>query len=158
MPVVLARVDDRLVHGQVVIGWGRPLGADLIVLVDTEVAASDWEQDIYRMAVPDGMEILFAGTEEAARRLPAWHASQSRILLLTGSISAMAELLGAVPGIVSQVNLGGVHHRPGRRERLPYIYLDDAEMATLHAMTADGVLIAAQDLPGTPPVSLVDLG
>ena len=42
MPIVLCRIDDRLVHGQVVIGWGRPLGVELIVLVDWTVAASHW--------------------------------------------------------------------------------------------------------------------
>ena len=43
MPIVLCRVDDRLVHGQVVIGWGRPLDVEFIVLVDGNVAASPWE-------------------------------------------------------------------------------------------------------------------
>ena len=80
MPVVLARIDDRLVHGQVVIGWGRPLAVDLIVLVDAEVAASDWEQEIYQMAVPEGMDILFLDPAEAAGRLTAWDASQSRVM------------------------------------------------------------------------------
>jgi PTS system mannose-specific IIB component/fructoselysine and glucoselysine-specific PTS system IIB component len=156
--VVLARVDDRLVHGQVVIGWGRPLAVDLIVLVDAEVAASAWEQEIYRMAVPDGMEILFASPAEAAQRLPAWEASQARVLILTGSIESMAGLCQAVPGILGQVNLGGVHHRPGRRERLPYVYLDEQEYAALLAMAAAGVAVTAQDLPGTTPVSLGALG
>lgn len=157
MPVVLARVDDRLVHGQVVIGWGRPLAVDLIVLVDAEVAASEWEQEIYRMAVPDGMEILFAGPAEAAQRLPAWEASQARVLILTGSIESMAGLCRAVQGILGRVNLGGVHHRPGRRERLPYVYLDEEEYAALQAMAAAGIAVTAQDLPGTTPVSLGDL-
>lgn len=157
MPVVLARVDDRLVHGQVVIGWGRPLAVDLIVLVDAEVAASEWEQEIYRMAVPEGMEILFADPAEAGRRLPAWEASQARVLLLAGAIDTMAELRAAVPDILVRVNLGGVHHRPGRRERLPYVYLGEEELAVLQAMAAEGVSVTAQDLPGTPPVALADL-
>ena len=69
MPIVLCRVDDRLVHGQVVIGWGRPLGVELIVLVDDEVAASAWEQDLYRMAVPPEIEIRFATVAEASAQL-----------------------------------------------------------------------------------------
>ena len=69
MPIVLCRVDDRLVHGQVVIGWGRPLGVEFIVLVDDSVAASPWEQELYRMAVPPELEIRFATVAEAAAQL-----------------------------------------------------------------------------------------
>lgn len=154
MPVVLTRVDDRLVHGQVVIGWGRPLAIDLILLVDEAVAASDWEQEIYRMAVPAGMEIRFAGAEEAAGLLPAWQASQSRVLVLAGSVETVRRLHEAVPGGLGPINLGGLHHRPGRRERLPYIYLSDAEVETLDALAAEGAAVTAQDLPGTTPVPL----
>jgi mannose/fructose/N-acetylgalactosamine-specific phosphotransferase system component IIB len=46
MSIVLCRIDDRLIHGQVVIGWGRPLGIDLIILVDDQVAGTPWEQDL----------------------------------------------------------------------------------------------------------------
>jgi PTS system mannose-specific IIB component/fructoselysine and glucoselysine-specific PTS system IIB component len=157
MPVVLARVDDRLVHGQVVIGWGRPLGADLIVLVDDEVAAQEWEQEIYRMAVPEGIGILFAGLDEAGRRLPAWEASQSRVMVLTGDIATMAGLRERAPAVIREVNLGGIHHRAGRTEHLRYIYLDEAEVAALRALAAAGAVVHAQDLPGSAAVGLEQL-
>ena len=65
MPIVLCRIDDRLIHGQVVLGWGRPLGIERIVLVNDEVAASPWEQDLYRMAVPAEIELRFASIAAA---------------------------------------------------------------------------------------------
>ena len=68
MPVEIYRIDDRLIHGQVVVGWGRPLDIGFIVLVDDEVAASEWEQELYRMGVPPEMEVFFHGVDEAARR------------------------------------------------------------------------------------------
>ena len=58
MTLALARVDDRLIHGQVVLGWGRPLGATFIVLVDDAVRSSEWEQELYRLAVPPEVEVL----------------------------------------------------------------------------------------------------
>jgi PTS system mannose-specific IIB component/fructoselysine and glucoselysine-specific PTS system IIB component len=154
MPLVLCRVDDRLVHGQVVLGWGRPLGVDLIVLVDETVAASSWEQDLYRMAVPPELEIRFATVAEAAPQLGAWQADERRIALLTGDIDTMAALHRAGPGVVRRVNLGGIHHRPGRRERLPYLYLTDDELRSLVALEAAGAEVTAQDLPTSPAVAL----
>jgi len=157
MPVVLARIDDRLVHGQVVIGWGRPLAVDLIVLVDAEVAASDWEQEIYGMAVPAGMDILFVDPGEAAGRLPAWEASQSRVMVLTGTVEAMAQLQDAAPEVIRRVNLGGLHHRPDRTERIPYVYLSEGELAALQQLEHAGAIVTAQNLPGSTPVPLLDL-
>ena len=158
MPIVLCRIDDRLVHGQVVIGWGRPLGVEFIVLVDPSVAASPWEQDLYRMAVPPELEIRFATVEEAAPQLGAWQAGERRGVILTGDIETMAALHRAAPGVMRRINLGGIHHRPGRRERLPYVYLTDEELRCLVALEAGGAEITAQDLPTSPAVALRTLG
>jgi mannose/fructose/N-acetylgalactosamine-specific phosphotransferase system component IIB len=151
---VLSRVDDRLVHGQVVIGWGRPLGIDLVVLVDDGVAASSWEQDLYRMAVPPGIELRFATVAEAAAHLAEWQAGATRAMLLTGDVDTIAALHRADPAVVHRINLGGIHHRPGRRERLPYVYLTDEELRTLESLRASGADVTAQDLPTTAPVAL----
>jgi PTS system mannose-specific IIB component/fructoselysine and glucoselysine-specific PTS system IIB component len=50
--------------------------------------------------------------------------------------------------------VGGLHHRPGRSERLRYVYLSDAEAAQLRALAAQGVEVTAQDVPTAPPVPL----
>ena len=157
MPIVLSRVDDRLVHGQVVIGWGRPLGVEFIVLVDEVVAASPWEQDLYRMAVPPEIDIRFVTVAEAAVQLAGWQAGERRGVLLTGDVDTMAALHRAAPAVVHRINLGGIHHRPGRRERLPYLYLTDDELRGLVALESAGAEIAAQDLPTSAPVPLRSL-
>src|SRR6188474_3669895 len=65
----LYRIDDRLIHGQVVVGWGQPLDLRFVVLVDDEVAGSDWEQELYRMGVPQDMEVYFDTVQSAAANL-----------------------------------------------------------------------------------------
>jgi PTS system mannose-specific IIB component/fructoselysine and glucoselysine-specific PTS system IIB component len=154
MAIVLFRVDDRLIHGQVVIGWGRPLGIDRIVLVDDQVSTTPWEQDLYRMAVAPEMDVRFVTVGEAAVRLREWQEGAGRVLVLTGDLDTMAALYAAAPGVVRHINLGGVHHRPGRRERLPYLYLTDEELRSLQALEQAGADISAQDLPTTQPVGL----
>jgi D-glucosaminate PTS system EIIB component len=157
MPILLNRVDDRLIHGQVVVGWGRPLGVDLIILVDDQVAASPWEQELYRMAVPPEIELRFATIAEAISALPAWQAAPGRSLLLTGDIATMAALHAADGTVVHAINLGGLHHRPGRRQRLPYLYLTDEELARLQALEVAGARVTAQDVPSAAPVPLRSL-
>lgn len=154
MPLLLSRIDDRLIHGQVVVGWGRPLALEFIVLVDDEVAANEWEQELYRMAVPTGMEVVFSGVGEAATRLAEWQADPRAGALLTGDIDTMAALFRADHGVVGSINLGGIHHRPGRTERLPYVYLSDDELLRLRALEQAGARISAQDVPTAAPVTL----
>ena len=158
MSIVLCRIDDRLIHGQVVIGWGRAMGIDLIILVDDQVAASDWEQELYRMAVTPEIEVRFVTMADAARQMSEWQSNGKRGLVLTGDLETMAALRASSPDVVQRINLGGIHHRAGRRERLSFIYLTDQELSTLQALEAGGAVITAQDLPTTAPVALKALG
>jgi PTS system mannose-specific IIB component/fructoselysine and glucoselysine-specific PTS system IIB component len=79
-------------------------------------------------------------------------------LVLTGDLDTMAALHAASPEVIHRINLGGLHHRPGRRERLPFVYLTDQEMRTLITLEQSGAVITAQDLPTTPAVPLKSLG
>jgi len=146
MTLALYRIDDRLIHGQVVVGWGQPLNASFIVLVDDEVSGSDWEQDLYRMGVPPQIEVIFASVEQAADQLPAWDADARVGILLVGDIDTAVALAQRAPQ-VRRFNVGGVHHRTGRRERLRFVYLSDDEAAKLRRLAASGVDVTAQDVP-----------
>jgi PTS system mannose-specific IIB component/fructoselysine and glucoselysine-specific PTS system IIB component len=154
MPIVVSRIDDRLIHGQVVIGWGRPLEIDRFVLVDSGVAESTFEQDLYRMAVPVGIEIEFLSPDEAPARLDQVAGQPERTLLLTGSVATMIGLQHQRPELIRSVNLGGIHDGPGRREYLRYVYLTGDELEALRAMAQTGVAVSAQDLPTARPVPL----
>lgn len=154
MSIALYRLDDRLIHGQVVVGWGQPLSCRFIVLVDDEVRESDWEQDLYRMGVPDTMEVIFASVSEAASHIAEWEADPRVGILLVGDIDTAAQL--AQRTSLRRLNVGGVHHRPGRVERLRYVYLTPDEAAKLRAIAAGGVDVQAQDVPTSRPVPLAE--
>ncbi len=107
---------------------------------------SDWEQDLYRMGVPPQIEVVFASVEQAAALLPAWEADPRVGILLVGDIDTAVALAARVPQ-VKRFNVGGVHHRAGRTERLRFVYLTDDEAAKLRQLAARGVDVTAQDVP-----------
>ena len=156
MAIELFRIDDRLIHGQVVVGWGQPLDLTFIVLVDDEVASSEWEQELYRMGVPPEMDVYFHTVEDAAERLASYQQNDRRGALLTGDIETMARLIDLTRAI-SRVNLGGIHHRTGRAQRLRYIFLAPDEEQALRAMAARGVEVSAQDVPAARPLALSEV-
>lgn len=157
MPIALFRIDDRLIHGQVVVGWGQPLELRYIVLVDDEVADSEWEQELYRMGVPPEMTVFFYNVADAAAALPTLQARPGAGLLLAGDIGTMGRLVAQAGGGIPAVNVGGVHHSPGRVARLRYVFLTPAEEQGLRAIEQLGVSVSAQDVPSSSPVPLDEL-
>jgi mannose/fructose/N-acetylgalactosamine-specific phosphotransferase system component IIB len=152
----LIRIDDRLIHGQVVVGWGQPCELGFLVLVDDAVATSDWEQELYRMGVPPEMDVFFDSVESAARRLADYRADRRRGMLLVAEIETVQRLVALAPDIRA-VTIGGIHHREGRKARLRYVFLTAPEEQQLRDLAASGVTVTAQDVPSAAPVPLADV-
>ena len=155
MTLVLNRIDDRLIHGQVVVGWGQPLDVRFIVLVDDAVATSDWEQELYRMGVPPEMEVRFHSVADAAQYLDGYRTESQAGILLTGDIATMARLVNDAG--VRDVNVGGIHHRAGRVQHLRYVFLTPAEEQALRDIAEHGAVVTAQDVPAARAVPLDEL-
>lgn len=153
MSIVLYRVDERLIHGQVVLGWGSQLLPHRYLVVDDDLAASEWEQDLYRLGTADA-ELVFATVEAARLVLPEWRADAVRSILLTRDIASMLRLAsgGLLQG--DKVNLGGIHHGPGRLQVLTYLHLTEEDVAGLKALEEEGVEVSARDLPDAHKVPL----
>jgi mannose/fructose/N-acetylgalactosamine-specific phosphotransferase system component IIB len=157
MPIVLHRVDERLIHGQVVVGWGAQLHAARIVVVDDDLAASEWEQELYCLGLPPDITPEFVSVERARTVLDTWRTSSERTIVLTRDVTTMAALGrdGLLRG--AEVNIGGIHHAPGRRQVLPYVFLSGTEESALRDLAANGAEVSARDLPGTRRVPLTQL-
>jgi mannose/fructose/N-acetylgalactosamine-specific phosphotransferase system component IIB len=148
---VLVRVDERLVHGQVVVGWIPVLGAERILIADDALLADAWERELVVSAAPPGVEVEVLSLEGAGKRL-AGEIPGSAILLVR-SIEAVAELArGGAP--VTEVNLGGLHFRDGARRYLDYLYLTPADIEALKELAGRGIKLTARELPGSPGVEL----
>jgi mannose/fructose/N-acetylgalactosamine-specific phosphotransferase system component IIB len=154
MPIVLIRVDERLVHGQVTVGWGHRLHPDRYVVVDDVLPGSEWESDLYRLGAPSGTEVEFVTVPAARSSLDRWSESPSRTVLLLRDLDHLLRLAedGRLTG--ASVNLGGLHHRTGRSEVLPYLFVEPEDLDRIRRLVREGVAVSAQDLPGSPIVSV----
>ena len=157
MAILLCRVDDRLIHGQVVVGWGAQLGLDFIAVVDDELSESEWEQELYRAGLPDGIDARFTGTDGAIDLIPKWAKNAERGFVLTRNIATMRRL--AESGVLDEVevNLGGIHDAPGRKRVMPYLFLSDDDRGELERLHKTQVSVSAQDVPNARKISLEEL-
>lgn len=157
MSVLLYRVDERLIHGQVVVGWGAALRPERIVVVDDELAESPWEQELYAMGVPAEIEAEFESVADTVGRLPDLQRNAERVLLLTRDIATMNRLARTGLLVGAEVNIGGIHHAPGRTQVLRYIFLSDRERRELEALSELGAHVVARDVPSARGVELDEL-
>ena len=158
MPIVLFRVDERLIHGQVVVGWGEHIHMDRIAVVDDEISASPWEQELYCLGVPPAeIEARFASVDEARARYADWAAGTRRTIVLVRDVATAGRM--AEEGLLrgTEVNLGGVHHAAGRRPLLPYLHLTGEELLLLRGISDSGAQVHARDLPAARRVPLEEL-
>lgn len=151
MRVVLFRVDDRLIHGQVVLGWGRRLLPSRIVVVDDRIAADPWERDLLASAAPPETPAEFLTVRDAARAMGGGGGAQG-----AGADDAGAVVLFETPAAalqladegftVPELNLGGLH-REGGREVTPYLFVLPADDAALRELARRGTRLYALDVP-----------
>ncbi|HEY6866424.1 MAG TPA: PTS sugar transporter subunit IIB [Candidatus Eisenbacteria bacterium] len=152
MSWVLHRVDDRLIHGQVIVAWGRRLRPSRIWVVDDASAADPWERDLLATVAP-GIEVKVATVAEAAAAYAEEAAAAGGAFLLVRDLRSALALVEAGAAIAS-FTLGGLHYAPGRDKINEYIYLGAEDRRAARALLARGVRLEVQDVPATRPQSL----
>ena len=147
MPLLLARIDDRLIHGQVTVGWATHLKPDRILLANNEIAADEWQCEVYASSVSPGVEVSILSLAEAASFLRNPQNESEKTILLVGSASEMAGLVG-IGVTLKKVNVGGLHFGPGKKEMLPFVYLGIQDFIPLRQLLDKGIKLLAQQVPG----------
>jgi len=155
--LVLFRIDERLLHGQVIVGWGMRLGIDYYVVVDDDLASSEWEREIYSAGLPDRAAADFVSHAEALERFRELDGRPGRGALLTRGTRQMRSLAEAGVLADRRVNLGGLHAMAGRRRALNYVHLTPDEEDDLKAIQGASTGVTARDLPAGKEIHLEDL-
>ena len=149
MPLLLARIDDRLIHGQVAFGWGRALRPTLFLVVSDTVRFDSDRSELCLIGVPEEARGRVLSVAEALDPALLPEVERERTLLvMPGTAEAERLLAGGFP--IRELNVGGLHHAPGKHQALPYVFLDESDRARLSSIAARGVHVMAQDLPGNP--------
>lgn len=155
MSWILHRVDDRLIHGQVVLAWGQRLRPARIFIVDDATAASAWERELLESAAP-GIEVRVWNLADAVTGYAGEAAAPGDAFLLVrdlGTAAALAEAGVPIPAF----NLGGIHYAPGRTKINEYLYFGDADRAAARRLLARGIGLEAQDVPASRPQPIAEL-
>lgn len=154
MPIILARIDDRLIHGQVTEGWGKVHEPQLILVVSDGVAATDWECDLCLAALPSCIAGKIVNIDDAAHAINELHSDVRTSYVLFESPEDAYKVIkdGAR---ITKLNVGGMHSTQGKREVLDYIYVDETDAYYLKALKDSGIELDFRDLPEKEDVDVM---
>ncbi len=144
--VVMNRIDDRLIHGQVITGWLGLRSANTILIVDDVVAKTPMMLDIFRFAAPSGVKLAALTVDEAAERLKNLEKGNDRIMLLTKFPKTFLRLLekGYKP---ADINYGAMAHKSNSKTVAPNCDLTPEEIDDTEKLFKNGIRIWIQLVP-----------
>lgn len=150
MPIIFARVDDRLIHGQIVQAWLPELDIDEVVIPCPAERKSRVNTNLLRLSLPFEYELTVL---EPARCVGYMSASKKRILLLMGSLQDLKPLLE--DGLqIKSLNIGGMHFKEGAQKLAENVFLDAQDKLTLQILNDLGIDIETRAVPSSKSVSI----
>ena len=153
--IVHARVDERLIHGQVAMVWTNTVGASRIVVVNDDVLKDDMALAGLKMAKPAGVKLSIMTVNRAVERLKENAYSGDRIFVITKNIADMAELIRR--GVeIDRVNVGNVAKREGSRNIKKSVNLTEQDIADIQEMIRGGHSVTAQMIPNESDQSILN--
>lgn len=145
--ILLTRIDNRLVHGQVGVIWTSSLGANLIVVVDDDAASDSVQQQLMTMtAEASDVGIRFFTVEHTIKIIRKAAPSQKIFIVCKTPTTVKRLVDGGVP--LKEVNVGNMHFSPGKNAITKKVYVDDKDLEELRYIKSKGVNVFIQDTPG----------
>jgi PTS system galactosamine-specific IIB component len=145
--ILLTRIDNRLVHGQVGVTWTTSLGANLIVVVDDAVAVEPLQQQLMGVvAESSGAGIRFFTIEKTINVIHKASPAQKIFIVCKTPEVARQLVDGGVP--IKVLNVGNMHFTQGKRQISKKVYINDKDLEDLHYIQSKGVNVYIQDTPG----------
>lgn len=150
--VLFVRIDDRLIHGQVVEGWVNYLKATRILVADDRVAANVLQRSIMEISVPHGLTVSIGGVKDICGQIARMPDNERAILLFSNPVDVVLALKAGL--CCKAINLGGMHYVPGKRKLREVLAVDDVDVAALRDIISRGITIDIQTVPTERPVLL----
>ena len=156
MDITLVRVDNRLVHGQILEAWVPFLRASCIVVVDDRVASDYYCETVIRMAVPREVEVVISGTREFAETHTFHQGSGQKTIVLFSKISdALAVYRFGYR--FDKLNIGNVYNENCQLCCTPSVLLSDADLRDISTLHEEGVKIELRRVPREKPADFDDI-
>lgn len=143
--ILLTRVDNRLIHGQVGVTWVNHLGANLILVANDEVAADPVQQNLMDMVVPDAIQTRFFSIDKTVKVIHKAADRQKIFLVCRTPQDALRLVKGGVP--IKELNIGNMHFSEGKEQIASTVSVDEDDKKTIRELLDLGIKVEVRRVP-----------
>lgn len=149
--MTLVRIDNRLIHGQIIETWLPYTGAKIVIVAEDSLARDDLQQEIMALAIPQTVESYFVTIEKLADEVDRLSgvAEESSILVLFANCLDAKRAFDCGFGF-TMLNVGNVHYSPGKKQISPSVALSDDDESCLKQLSKRGVELDFRCVPNDP--------
>lgn len=153
--IVHIRIDDRLLHGQVVTFWSNSLNVNRIMVANDEVANDEMQKSVLRMVAPAGMRTSIITKEKAANNILANKYDGQRVLLIVKNPGDILELMNK--GLdIKHVNVGNMAKREGTTQVKRSVSVTEDEIKQFYELDRRGVKLTSIMVPDEAESFIMD--
>ena len=149
--IAFLRIDDRLVHGQVIVGWLPEIKPDNLVVVNNNVAEDAMRQDLMSLSVPPDIDLEFYSVEDISDE----EVNENSFILVSSPKDAWECLQKDIKPL--RFNVGGMHSKDGKEEIFEALHVDDEDRKYFDLIIKSGVEPIFQPTPQNEPKRLGDI-
>jgi len=153
--LLLTRIDNRLIHGQVGVTWVNHLGANLVVVANDKVAEDDVQQNLMDMVLPDTIQTRFFSLQKTIDVIHKAAPRQKIFLVVRDVHDALALKEGGVP--IDHINVGNMHYEEGKKQISSTVSVDDKDIEAFKRLDELGVELDLRRVPEERGHNIIDL-
>ena len=146
--ILLTRIDNRLVHGQVATQWNSTLGSNLILVANDDVASNTMRQTLMKMAAPAGVAPRCFSLQKTIDVIGKASPRQKIFIVAETPEDVLTLVKGGVP--IKKVNIGNMHMSEGKRQVATSVAVNDEDVAAFKELQELGVELEIRRVPSTP--------
>lgn len=154
MSICAARVDERMIHGQVAMVWTNVVGANRILVANDEVVKDDLKIEGLKLAKPASIKLSICSIQRAIENLKNNKYGEDNVFLITRNIPDMADIInGGVD--LKEFNVGNISSKDGSRQIKKSVNVTPKDVDIIKNLINKGVKITAQMVPNEPDSSIM---
>ena len=155
MEISVFRIDDRLIHGQIITAWIAYADAKTIIVADDKAAKDEFQQSLLKLATPDSIALKILGVDDAIAYIHSGGEDGKALLLRRGPKQALKFIEAGIKK--DQINVGNMNMKKGKTKVLGNLWVFPEDVEAIKGIYDQGVSLEVRAVPSERSQDVMEL-